>query len=175
MVLVGFFFLFAQLVRAGGNQSATAGNPFGGHANNLGQLLAPSRKPPPGEPQAGAAEIQRWTAVPSPYSRADAYEFVTAIVPRGWATGAEAIFAVCDATSGGVLGSVGLHLDRGGDEAMGEIGFLCAAEAAVAASRHRRWLRCAAGASPRSAWAASTGTPRLATTVRGGSPRRSAS
>jgi RimJ/RimL family protein N-acetyltransferase len=75
------------------------------------------------------AEIQRWTTVPSPYTPADAYEFVSTIVPRGWETGAEAIFAVCDAPSGEVLASVGLHLDRGGDDAMGEIGYLCAAEA----------------------------------------------
>jgi RimJ/RimL family protein N-acetyltransferase len=74
-------------------------------------------------------EIQRWTQVPSPYTTADAYEFVSRIVPMGWQTGAEAIFAVCDSTAGEVLASIGLHLDRSGDEQMAEIGYLCAAEA----------------------------------------------
>jgi RimJ/RimL family protein N-acetyltransferase len=74
-------------------------------------------------------DIQRWTQVPSPYTAADAYEFVSRTVPLGWENRIEAIFAVCDATSGAVLASVGLHLARGGDEEMGEIGYLCAAEA----------------------------------------------
>jgi RimJ/RimL family protein N-acetyltransferase len=74
-------------------------------------------------------EIQRWTQVPSPYTAADAYEFVSRVVPIGWTTGTEAIFAVCDSTTGEVLASIGLHLDRGGDEHMAEIGYLCAAEA----------------------------------------------
>jgi RimJ/RimL family protein N-acetyltransferase len=74
-------------------------------------------------------EIQRWTQVPSPYNAEDARTFTTEVSPRGWANGTEAIFAVCDATSGAVLGSVGLHLDRGGDDQMGEIGFLLAKDA----------------------------------------------
>lgn len=74
-------------------------------------------------------DIQRWTQVPSPYTEDDARVFTSEVAPNGWSSGAEAIFAVCDATSGALLGSVGLHLDRGGDDAMGEIGYLCAPEA----------------------------------------------
>jgi RimJ/RimL family protein N-acetyltransferase len=74
-------------------------------------------------------DIQRWTQVPAPYSEQDARTFTSEVAPSGWTHGTEAIFAVCDATSGAVLGSVGLHLDRGGDDAMAEIGYLCAREA----------------------------------------------
>jgi RimJ/RimL family protein N-acetyltransferase len=77
------------------------------------------------------AEIQRWTRVPSPYTRADADEFVRRTAPAGWARGTSATFAVVDATTGGLLAAVGLdrlsddHLSGGGNA---EIGFWCAAE-----------------------------------------------
>ncbi|MDX6285685.1 MAG: hypothetical protein QOG53_1170 [Frankiales bacterium] len=74
-------------------------------------------------------EIQRWTQVPSPYAEEDSRTFTSEVAPNGWSNGTEAIFAVCESVGGTLLGSVGLHLDRGGDERMGEIGYLCAAEA----------------------------------------------
>lgn len=39
-------------------------------------------------------EVQRWTTVPVPYSRADAQHFVTEVVPAGWRDGSTWGFAV---------------------------------------------------------------------------------
>lgn len=71
-------------------------------------------------------EIARWTTVPAPYTAEHARRFVEEQVPAGWAQGTSAIWAVCEATSGQVQASVGLHLDRGGDSAVAELGFWCA-------------------------------------------------
>ncbi|WP_246017209.1 GNAT family N-acetyltransferase [Micromonospora pisi] len=53
-------------------------------------------------------DIQRWTTVPSPYLPEHAKGFVTEMAPAAWANGTGAPFAVCDATTGEVLGSCGL-------------------------------------------------------------------
>ncbi|MBL7495233.1 GNAT family N-acetyltransferase [Frankia sp. CNm7] len=81
-------------------------------------------------------EIQRWTSVPSPYRRSDAVEFVSERAPLGWSTGTSATFAVVDATSGGLLASVGLQdlrdaagLPGAGAGGDGEVGYWCAAPA----------------------------------------------
>jgi RimJ/RimL family protein N-acetyltransferase len=67
-------------------------------------------------------DIRRWTTVPSPYLREHADTFVGKLAPEAWATGTGAPFAVCDATTGGLLGSCGLiRLDRTGGT--GEIGY----------------------------------------------------
>ena len=60
--------------------------------------------------QAACADpaIQRWTTVPVPYTKKDAREYVEQLSPRGWADGTAALFAVLDATTGRLLGSVGL-------------------------------------------------------------------
>jgi RimJ/RimL family protein N-acetyltransferase len=73
-------------------------------------------------------EVQRWTTVPSPYTREDARVFVEEISPRLWADGTAATFAVLDATSGDVLASVGLHGISPRDRTA-ELGFWCAAPA----------------------------------------------
>ena len=72
-------------------------------------------------------EIQRWTRVPSPYTRADARQFVTLSAPSGWRDDREYTFAVCDATSGEVLASVGVSAPT--VDHIGEVGFWCAAAA----------------------------------------------
>ncbi|MDH4352905.1 MAG: GNAT family N-acetyltransferase, partial [Actinomycetota bacterium] len=61
-------------------------------------------------------EIQRWTLVPSPYSEADARDFVGGSDQR-WATGKPS-FAAVDATTGALLGSFGVvaHSDEGDPE-----------------------------------------------------------
>ncbi|MEH1014194.1 GNAT family N-acetyltransferase [Micromonospora sp. CPCC 206060] len=53
-------------------------------------------------------DIQRWTMVPRPYRHSDAVGFVTRTSPAAWANGTGAPFAVCDATTGELLGSCGL-------------------------------------------------------------------
>ena len=68
-------------------------------------------------------DIQRWTTVPSPYTREDAHAWVTVLSPQGWEAGTAASFAVLDATSGTVLASVGLHHIAGGTA---EVGYWCA-------------------------------------------------
>lgn len=54
-------------------------------------------------------DIAAWTSVPAPYTRADAEAFVQRIVQAGLAAGTDAVFALYHATSGQVLGMVGLH------------------------------------------------------------------
>ncbi|MEV4846756.1 GNAT family N-acetyltransferase [Micromonospora matsumotoense] len=67
-------------------------------------------------------DIQRWTTVPRPYRPEHAHGFVTEIATRAWADGTGAPFAVCDATTGQLLGSCGLvSIDRTLDS--GEIGY----------------------------------------------------
>lgn len=72
--------------------------------------------------------IQRCTRLPSPYTVDDAREWVGERSPAAWEAGTDASFAVLDATTAGLLGSVGLHridvLDG-----VAEIGYWCAAEA----------------------------------------------
>lgn len=68
--------------------------------------------------------VERWTRVPSPYTREDAVAYVER-APQAWADGTAALFAVLDATSGSLLASVGFvrmdPTDRGA-----EIGYWCA-------------------------------------------------
>ncbi len=71
------------------------------------------------------AEVQRWTTVPSPYTLTDARRWVSEMSPTGWAEGAAASFAVLDATSGALLGAVGLAFRPGGPE----VGYWTAGEA----------------------------------------------
>jgi RimJ/RimL family protein N-acetyltransferase len=71
-------------------------------------------------------EIQRWTRIPSPYSRADAVSFVTEIAPAGRAAGTDAVFGLYHATTGDLLGAVGLHgiaPASAGRTSRGEIGY----------------------------------------------------
>jgi RimJ/RimL family protein N-acetyltransferase len=58
-------------------------------------------------------EIQRWTAVPSPYLREHATAFVSEQSPAAWADGTAAPLGVFDAESGELLGSNGLIWRRG--------------------------------------------------------------
>lgn len=74
-------------------------------------------------------DIQKWTSVPSPYTRADAEEFVLVTVPAGWTRGTDLNFLVLDSTTEDRLAAVGLHLARNDDPAIGEIGYWCAAPA----------------------------------------------
>jgi RimJ/RimL family protein N-acetyltransferase len=78
-------------------------------------------------------DIQRWTMVPSPYTRADAVAFVEQVAPVGWATGTAAQLAVVDATTGGLLASVSLQDMRDASGLPGvepggtaEVGYWCA-------------------------------------------------
>jgi RimJ/RimL family protein N-acetyltransferase len=109
------------------------------------------------------AEIQRWTRVPSPYTRADAEEFVRHTAPGGWAGGTAATFAVVDAATGGLLAALGLEqLDRLGEGGGAEIGFWCAAEhrgkgvTTRAVGAVARWAFGALGV-PRLGWYAEVG------------------
>jgi RimJ/RimL family protein N-acetyltransferase len=67
-------------------------------------------------------EIAWWLdQVPQPYGEADARTYV-AMTRRGWKDGTHAAFAVTDATSGDVVGSVGLHwLDT--EHGVAEVGY----------------------------------------------------
>lgn len=72
-------------------------------------------------------DVQRWTQVPRPYTRADAEDFVGRYVPQSWADDGELVWAVCDATTGVPLASVGLHAPH--QPGMREVGFWCLPEA----------------------------------------------
>ncbi len=67
-------------------------------------------------------EIARWLdQVPQPYTEADAREYV-AMTRRGWKDSTLSTFAVTDAQTGEVLGSIGIHwIDP--QQAVGEVGY----------------------------------------------------
>jgi RimJ/RimL family protein N-acetyltransferase len=70
-------------------------------------------------------DIQRWTTVPSPYTREDAVAYVTEVAPAAWADGG-AVFAVVDAVTGRVAGSIGAH---GMTDGVAHVGYWTAPDA----------------------------------------------
>lgn len=54
-------------------------------------------------------DIQRWTAVPSPYSRADADLFTEKLSPCGWQDDSMYNFAVVRRDSGASAGALGVN------------------------------------------------------------------
>jgi len=90
-------------------------------------------------------EVPRWTSVPSPYTVADAEEFVR-LALGGWARGSGADWVVLDSVDGRLLGVVGL---RRGGSGVAEIGFWV-----VAAERGRGVVTDAVRAVARWAFAA---------------------
>lgn len=103
---------------------------------------------------------QRWTMVPSPYTRADAEDFVGSYTPAQWAADGELVWAVCDATTGDPLASVSLH--AAGRNGVREVGFWCLPEARgrgvvpQAVSTVARWAFAELGL-PRLEWATEIG------------------
>ncbi|GAA2798262.1 GNAT family N-acetyltransferase [Streptomyces showdoensis] len=83
-------------------------------------------------------DIQRWTTVPSPYTRRDAEFFVHRMVPEGWSSDREYAFAVEPVQGGPLLAAIGLTA-RG--EGVSEVGFWLAKE-----HRGRGYMTEAAGA-----------------------------
>ena len=72
-------------------------------------------------------EIAKWIPmVPYPYTRDDAREYLRS-VKEGWRDGTGAAFAITDAATGAVLGSIGLHLHRSDRRA--SVGYWLAREA----------------------------------------------
>jgi RimJ/RimL family protein N-acetyltransferase len=71
------------------------------------------------------ADIQRWTTIPSPYSRADAEGFIGRMVPDGWRHDTEYTFAVRPREGGPLVAAVSLHHPRSG---AWEVGFWAAKE-----------------------------------------------
>ena len=67
-------------------------------------------------------DIQEWTTVPRGYTRADAEDFVTGVVVKGWRSGAELTWAVREERPGGavLVGMTGLSGRVGG---VWEIGY----------------------------------------------------
>ena len=67
-------------------------------------------------------DIQEWTTVPRGYTRADAEDFVTGVVVKGWRSGAELTWAVREERPGGavLVGMMGLSGRAGG---VWEIGY----------------------------------------------------
>jgi RimJ/RimL family protein N-acetyltransferase len=61
-------------------------------------------------------ELQAYTAVPSPYRRSDAEEFVHRMVPAGWADGSEETFAI-RTPDGALVGMIGCR------EELQDVGF----------------------------------------------------
>jgi RimJ/RimL family protein N-acetyltransferase len=76
--------------------------------------------------------IQRWTTMPSPYLREHAHAFLTETVPHGATAGTDAVFGVYHATTGRLLGMVGLHgitAPESKHGALAEIGYWTAPDA----------------------------------------------
>lgn len=70
--------------------------------------------------------VAGWTTVPSPYSRADAEEFVLGLVVETWADGKSCTWAIRLQPDGDLVGMIGLDGIRDGEA---EIGFWLAPEA----------------------------------------------
>ncbi|MET9964047.1 GNAT family N-acetyltransferase [Streptomyces sp. NPDC006326] len=70
-------------------------------------------------------DIQRWTMVPSPYTREDARSFVGEMVPNGWREDTAYSFAVRPAGDGPLVAAVGVHVRGPGSY---EIGYWTAKE-----------------------------------------------
>ncbi|HWG99395.1 MAG TPA: GNAT family N-acetyltransferase [Pilimelia sp.] len=91
----------------------------------VGDLLLRGWRPGDAESVHAACQdpaIQRWTTVPSPYTRAHADEFVGRLAPAALADGSAVHLAVCDAAGGALLGACGLvGIDRPGRTA--ELGY----------------------------------------------------
>jgi RimJ/RimL family protein N-acetyltransferase len=69
------------------------------------------------------AEIARWlNQVPQPYSEADARSYVEA-GQQGWRDGSDWAFAITDAATGDVLGSIGVRPLATPDEGIAEVGY----------------------------------------------------
>lgn len=56
--------------------------------------------------------IERFLSVPWPYERAHAVDFVTGLVPSGWARGTEASWAIRLGADGPLIGMVSLRLQK---------------------------------------------------------------
>jgi RimJ/RimL family protein N-acetyltransferase len=90
--------------------------------------------------------IQRWTTVPVPYERHHALRYVTDNSFEGWVAGTGGSYAVTDATTGDLLGSVGLAFHG---EEVAEVGYWVVPEArgqGVATESTRAVARWAFGA-----------------------------
>lgn len=70
--------------------------------------------------------VQAWTTVPSPYGRPDAEEFVTRVVPAGWARDAQWNWSVRRAATDELVGMVGLAR---GEDGAAELGYWLAPDA----------------------------------------------
>jgi RimJ/RimL family protein N-acetyltransferase len=72
-------------------------------------------------------EIAKWIPmVPTPYTRSDARDYLRS-VKEGWREGTGAAFAILDAASTQVLGSIGLHIHR--SERRASVGYWLSREA----------------------------------------------
>lgn len=89
-------------------------------------------------------DIQRWTSVPSPYTREHAEAFVGEICPAGWRDEQLLNFGSFTRDGDVLVSSIGLHTAKLGDDGTAEIGYWTApehrrlgytAEAAVAVAR----------------------------------------
>jgi RimJ/RimL family protein N-acetyltransferase len=70
-------------------------------------------------------EIARWTVVPSPYTEADARDWLS-MADDGWRAGTEATFAMVDASTATLLGGIGI---RTANWPVTELGYWVAAPA----------------------------------------------
>ncbi|MCZ2403605.1 GNAT family N-acetyltransferase [Paenarthrobacter sp. Z7-10] len=64
-------------------------------------------------------ESVRWTKVPLDYAREDARSFIHDVVPQWWTDGSQQTFAVADAATDALLGTIGLHAFRPGAAEVG--------------------------------------------------------
>lgn len=71
-------------------------------------------------------QSQRWTTLPSPYTAEHARSFVEELAPAGWANDTDYGFAICDSTSGQLLGAIGLRRRPAHDA--WDVGFWAVAE-----------------------------------------------
>ncbi|MEV0919837.1 GNAT family N-acetyltransferase [Streptomyces sp. NPDC049967] len=117
-------------------------------------------------------DIQRWTVVPSPYSRADADLFTGRFSPVGWQDDSMYNFAVVLRDGGALTGALGIN--RGNQPGTYEVGFWTAGEhrgrgyMTEAVRRAAHWTFTSLGGD-RLEWRAETGNaPSRAVALRAG-------
>jgi RimJ/RimL family protein N-acetyltransferase len=75
------------------------------------------------------AEIQRWTTLPSPYTRQDAQHWIERIVPRDWGSGIDLTWAVTERPGDGPVAAMSLRSRPDEGWAVASIGFWAAPQA----------------------------------------------
>ena len=74
-------------------------------------------------------ELQRWTTVPSPYTRRHAQDWIRRIVPHGWVTATDLTWVVEERSTSRLVGAIGVRSRPDQAWAVADVGYWVAAPA----------------------------------------------